>query len=148
MNKSEPAQHGGIFTETQPNVREWFRRRVRSEARSCLGRVHEKAGATREQGNNHGECRTWMAQHLNCQQGAADRANDSMHRVPSGIEPWNFVRKKLQKIQNAGNRDDPGISEDPQRLILWRESNPVKMDGQPGNENSEIKIDASQTRQA
>ena len=89
-----------------------------------------------------------MAEHLNCKQRAADRANESMHRVPGGIEPWNFVGKKLQKIQNTGNRDDPGISEGLQRLVLRRESDPVKMDGQPGNENREIKVDASQAGQA
>ena len=89
-----------------------------------------------------------MAEDLNCQQGAADRSNESMHRVPGGIEPWNFICKKLQKIENASDTDDPGISEHFQRLILRRESDPVKMDGQPGNENREIKVDASQARQA
>jgi len=33
-------------------------------------------------------------------------------------------------------------------LILRREIDPVGMDGQPGNENCEIKVDASQARQS
>jgi hypothetical protein len=109
--------------------------------------MHEEASAAREQGDNHSERWTWMAEHLNRQQGAANRANDGMHRIPSGIEPWNFVGKKLQKIQNAGNRDNPGISEDLQRLILWREGDPMEMDRETGNENRKIKVNAGQAGQ-
>ena len=61
-----------------------------------------------------------MPEHLNCQQSPADRANDGVHRVPGGVEPRNFVGKKLQKIENASDSDHPGISEDFERLILRR----------------------------
>ena len=88
-----------------------------------------------------------MAEHLNCQQGATDRANDGMHCVPGGIEPRNLVGKKLQKIQNAGNRDDPGIPEGFERLVLRCEGDPMEMDGESGNENRKIKVDAGQAGQ-
>ena len=88
-----------------------------------------------------------MAEHLNCQQSRADRANESMNRVPSAVEPRNFISKKFQKIENASDSDHPGISEDRERLILRRESDPLKMDRESGNENRQIKIHARQARQ-
>lgn len=88
-----------------------------------------------------------MAEHLNGKQSPADRPNDSVHRVPSRVEPWNFISKKFQKIQNAGDRNDRRVSEDLQRLILRRERDPVEMDGESSNENREVKIDAGQAGQ-
>jgi len=148
MNKSESAQHSSIFAETQPNIWKWLRRRVRREARSRLCSMHDEARATRKQRHNYGERGTWMAEHLNRDQGAADRANESMHGIPGGVEPWNFIGEKFQRIENASNSDDPGIPEDLERLILRCESDPLEMDGKSGNENSEIKVDARQARQS
>ena len=85
-----------------------------------------------------------MTEHLNREQNAADRANHSVHRVPDGIHPWNFISKKLEEIENTGDGDYPRVREDFERLILWRESNPVKMDCESGDKNCQIKIDAGQ----
>src|SRR5215217_790313 len=83
-----------------------------------------------------------MPKHLDCQQRAADWANDGVHGVPDRIYPWNFVRKKFHEIENTGNADDPRISEDFERLIVRRQANPVKVDGQSSDENRQVKIDA------
>ena len=81
-----------------------------------------------------------MAQHLNREQSTADRANHGMHRVPDGIHPRNFVGKKFEEIENTGDGDYPRVREDFERLILWRQSDPVKMDCESGNENGQVKI--------
>ena len=70
-----------------------------------------------------------------------------MHSVPGGVEPRNLVGEEFQKIENPSNSDYPEVPEDFERLILWCESDPVEMDGKPGNENREIKVDPSQARQ-
>ncbi len=71
-----------------------------------------------------------MAEHLNRQQRAADRANHGVNCVPDRIHPWNFVGEELEKIENTGDCNDPGVAEDLERLILWRQRDPVKMDGE------------------
>ena len=69
-----------------------------------------------------------MTEHLNRKQRAADGANHGVDCVPDGIHPWNFIGEKFEQIENTGDADDPRIAEDFERLILRRESNPVKMD--------------------
>src|SRR2546426_9648886 len=88
-----------------------------------------------------------MTEHLNRQQRAADGANNGVERVPDRIHPWNFVGKKFQEIENASDADDPWVAEDLERLILRRQSDPVKMDGESGNENGQVKIDAGERGQ-
>ena len=89
-----------------------------------------------------------MAEHLNGEQGAADRAYDGVDSVPSRVEPRNFVREKLQEIEDARNRDDHRIPKHFERLIRWRKRNPVEMDGEASGENREIKVDAGEGGQA
>ncbi len=89
-----------------------------------------------------------MAQHLNREQSTADRANHCMYRVPDGIHPRNFIGKKFEEIENTGNADDPRVTEDFERLILRRESDPVEMNGEPSGKNREVKIDAGERSQA
>jgi len=62
--------------------------------------------------------------------------------VPDRIDPRNFIGEKFEKIESASNCDDPWVPEDLQRLILWRQSDPVKMNCQASDENREIKVDA------
>ena len=88
-----------------------------------------------------------MAEHLNCKQSAANRPNHSMNGIPRGIDPRNLVGEKFEEVENAGNCDDPWIAEDLEGLILWRQRDPVKMDGQPSDENREIKVDPGQGSQ-
>ena len=85
-----------------------------------------------------------MTEHLNRNQSAADRANHGVHRIPNGIDPWNFVGEKFEQIENTGDADDPWVAEDFERLILRRQRDPVEMDGEPSGKNSEVKIDARQ----
>ena len=53
-----------------------------------------------------------MAQHLNCEQGAADRANNGVNSVPNRIYPWNFISEEFEEIENTSDRDDPRVAED------------------------------------
>ena len=51
-----------------------------------------------------------------------------------------FCRRKIQQIENTGDADDPRVAEDLERLILRRESDPVKMDCETSRKNREVKI--------
>src|SRR5438552_2309806 len=53
-------------------------------------------------------------------------------------------REKFAEIENASDRDDPRVTEHFERLILRRQSDPVKMDCKSSNENREVKIDAGE----
>ena len=50
-----------------------------------------------------------MTQHLNGQERAADRSNHRVDRVPDRVDPRNFVREKFENIENARDRDYPGL---------------------------------------
>jgi hypothetical protein len=68
--------------------------------------------------------------------------------VPGGVNPGNFIGEKFQKIKNARDGDDHGIAQRFERLISRRERDPVEMDGEAGDENGEVEINASETSQA
>ena len=89
-----------------------------------------------------------MAEHLNRQQRAADRTNNGVDRVPDGIHPRNFISKELEEIEKTSDCNYPRVAEDLERLILWRQRDPVKMDGQSGDKNRQVKVDAGETSQA
>ena len=82
-----------------------------------------------------------MAKHLNCKERAANGTNHSVNGIPRRIDPGNFIGKEFQEIENAGDGDDPRVTEDLKRLVLRRQGNPVKMDSQAGGENRQVKID-------
>ncbi len=71
-----------------------------------------------------------------------------MHRIPRRIDPRNFVGKKFQKIEESGERDDPGMPEHLERLVGRRENDPMEMNREAGDENGEIKIDAGEAGEA
>src|SRR5205814_8501860 len=79
--------------------------------------------------------------HLNRKERAADWSNDGVNRVPRRVDPRDFVGEKFQDVENAGDCDDDRIAQDLERLILQRERDPVKMDGETGCENGQVKID-------
>src|ERR1700745_1111240 len=89
-----------------------------------------------------------MTEHLNRKQSASDRANDSVDCVPNGIHPWNLIGEKFEQIEDTGDADDPRVAEDFERLILRRESNPVKMDCETSRKNREVKINACESGKA
>src|SRR4029453_1469080 len=80
----------------------------------------------------------------NPQQCSCNRAKHRMNGVPDRIDPRNFVGEEFQEIENACDGDDPWVAQDLQRLVLRRESNPVKMNCQPGDENCQVKIDSGE----
>ena len=89
-----------------------------------------------------------MAENLNGKQRAADRPDNGVNGVPGGIDPRNFIGKKLQEIEHAGDRDDGGMAEDFERLILRRERDPMLIHRQAGDEDGQIKIDPGEGGQA
>ena len=88
-----------------------------------------------------------MTKHLNRKQSAADGANHSVNSVPDRIT-HGIYRRKIQRIENTGDADDPWVAEDFERLILWRESDPVKMDCKASGKNGQIKINACERSEA
>ena len=54
--------------------------------------------------------------------------------------PREFYPRKIRAIENTGDADDPLVAEDFERLILRRESDPVKMDCKARGKNSQVKI--------
>ena len=89
-----------------------------------------------------------MPEHLKRKQCAANRADHRVDGVPGGVNPGNFVGEKFQKIKNARDGDDHGMAQRFERLISRREGDPVEMDGETGDENGEVEINASETSQA
>ena len=148
MNERESAEDGNVFGHAESDIRKWFRRTVRHQARRRFGRVGDEAGAAGQQNQEHVESRSGMAEHLNREQGAADGPDDGVNGVPGRIHPRDFVREKFQKIENARDRDDPGMAEDFERMIVRRENDPVLVYRQAGDEDGEVKIDPGETGQA
>src|SRR5213592_4851813 len=103
--------------------------------------MRDQACATRKQRHDYGVSRTWMAEHLDCKQRTTDRTNHGVNSVPDRIDPRNLVGEEFQEIENACDGDDPGVTEDVEGLVLRRQRDPMKVNGQPGNEDRQVKID-------
>ena len=129
MNQRETAEHRGVFAETKTNVRKRFRRCVAGETRSCFCRMSDQARPASEQCDNHSERRAWMPEHLNGKQRAANRTNDRVDGVPSGVDPRNLVREKFEEIKDSRDGNNHGIAEHFKRLIGRSERDPVEMNG-------------------
>ena len=89
-----------------------------------------------------------MPEHLNGKQRAANRTNDRMNGVPSGVDPRNFVREKFEEIKNARDHYNHRISEYFERLVGRSERDPMEMNGEAGGENRQIKINAGEASEA
>ena len=89
-----------------------------------------------------------MAENLNREQSAANRANHGVNGIPRGVDPWNFVGEEFEEIEYTGDRNNRRVAQDFERLIGRRERDPVEMDGQSGDENGEIEVDPGQASQA
>ena len=71
-----------------------------------------------------------------------------MDRVPSTVDPRDFIGEKLQEIEHARNGDDDRITQYFERLIRRRERDPMEMNGEAGGENGEVKINSGEAGQA
>ena len=59
-----------------------------------------------------------------------------------------FVRKKFEEIKNARDRNNHRIAKHFERLIRWREHDPMEMNREAGGENRQVKINAGEAGQA
>ena len=99
MNEREPADDGDIFSQTEADIRKWFRRSVRDQTRVAFAVCVIRLVAAGEQRDDDVERRRGMSEHLNGEKRAADRPNDGVHSVPGGIDPRNFVGEKFQEVE-------------------------------------------------
>ena len=148
MNECEPAEHGGVFTEAERDIRKWFRGRVAGQARGRFCCVRDQTRSASEQRYDDCEGRARVTQHLNREQGAANRTDHGVNCVPGGIDPGNFVGDKFEKIKDAGDNDNRRMAEYFERLIGRRERDPVEMNRQTGRENREVEVDPRQRSKA
>src|SRR5437773_2256900 len=105
--------------------------------------MSDEGRAPGEQSDDYGEHGTRVPEHLNGKQRAANRTNDGVDCVPSGVDPWNFVREKFEEIKNARDDNNHGVAKDVERLICRSERDPMEMNGEAGGENRQVKIDAA-----
>ena len=89
-----------------------------------------------------------MAEHLNGEQGAADRTYDGVDSIPSGVDPRNFVREKFEEIKDSRDGNNHGIAEHFERLVSRSERDPVEMNREAGGKNGQVKINAGETSEA
>jgi len=89
-----------------------------------------------------------MTEHLNGKQRAANRTNDRVNGVPSGVDPRNFIREKFEEIKKARDHYNHRIPEHFERLVGRSERDPMEMNGEAGGENRQVKINAGEASEA
>lgn len=104
--------------------------------------------ATGEQCYDYGEHGTGVPEHLNGKQGAANRTDDGVDRVPGGVDPWNFIREKFEEIKDSRDGNNHGVAEHFERLVGRSERDPVEMNGEAGGEDRQVKINACEASKA
>ena len=104
--------------------------------------------ATGEQSDDYGKHGTWVPEHLDGKQGAANRTDDGVDRVPGGVDPWNFIREKFEEIKDSRDGNNHGVAEHFERLVGRSERDPVEMNGEAGGEDRQVKINACEASKA
>ena len=102
----------------------------------------------RKQSDDHIEDRIAVAENQHAKQRRADGTDGGVHRIPGRINPRNFVGQKLHGEEDTGDRDDPRVGQHLEAGVLRREVDPVEADGQTGEKDNEVKIQAGQGSQA
>ena len=110
--------------------------------------MRQQAGPAGEERDEHCECRTRMTEHLDREEGAADRPNNGVDRVPDCVDPRNFVREKFEEIENASKNDDERVAEHLERLISRGQRDPVEMNGEATRKNRQVKINAGESSES
>ena len=72
--------------------------------------MRDQAGGAGEQHHQDIHGRRMMTEHLDGEQGSANRPDDGMNGVPGCIHPRNFVGEELQHVESPGECDDPGLA--------------------------------------
>ena len=141
MDERQPAEDADILDDAQADVRCRLGRAVGDETRGCFRGVRDQAGGTAEQNDEHIDDRRMMAEHLDGEERAADRTDDGVDCIPCGIEPGHFIGEKFERVHDAGDGDDPRMTEHFEGLVARRERDPMQMNREAGDEDGEIKID-------
>jgi hypothetical protein len=144
VNERESAEDGDILSHTQADVRRRLRRAIRDKTGGRFRGVGYEAGGSTQQNDEHVHDRRMMAENLDREERPADRTDNCVNGVPRRIDPRHFVGKKFEEIKDACNGHDPRLAEDFERLITGRECDPVLMNREAGDEDSQIQIDASE----
>src|SRR5205814_7146474 len=102
--------------------------------------MREERSSPSQKHDQHVQGRARMTEHLDREQGAADRSNHGVDGVPGGIDPRNFIGKEFEQKKYDGDGDDEWIAQNGERFVRRRECDPVLMDGESGGEYSKIEI--------
>ena len=109
--------------------------------------MSHETGPTRGQRDDDVERRVGLAQHPDGKEGAANRPDDGMDRVPGRIDPRHFIGEKFQDVEGAGDPEDEGLAQDGERLVFGREHDPVLVNGETGDEDRQVEIDSGEAGQ-
>ena len=102
--------------------------------------MREKRSSPGQKHDEHVQGRARVTEHLDREQGAADRSDDGVDGIPRGIDPRNFIRKKFEQKKYAGDGDDEWITQNGERVVGRSECDPVLMNGQASGEHRQIEI--------
>jgi hypothetical protein len=110
---------------------------VRGEARTARGERDNniKSGAR-------------LSKHTNREERPTDRPDDGVDGVPGGIDPRNFIGKKFEAVEGAGDPENERITEHGKRLVGWSEHDPVLVNRKTGQKNRQVKIHPREAREA
>ena len=108
----------------------------------------EEARPARDERDDDIEDRARLTQDADGEERAADRPDEGVNGVPSGVDLRNFVGEKFQEVERARDPEDERVAEERERLIFGREDDPVEMNGEAGDEDSQVQIHAGEAGEA
>src|SRR5580692_740770 len=141
MHCGHPGQPNcqSVFSETQYPIAERLRCGVNRRARAGLSAVRGKRDSTGENRSTPAPLSRRSARGAECKKGGSRGANESVDHVPSGIDVGDFVREKLEHIEDNGDTKNRGMRESVQRRRKMDDSETLQ---KPKGRDGRVKIQA------
>jgi hypothetical protein len=116
MGGGEPGEPDGenVFAEAEGPVGEGFGAGIDGGAGGGFRAVGGEGDASGEKSGGPVPVRSGGAESAEGEQSGGGRADESVHGIPEGVEPGNFVGEEFDKIESDGNGENGGIREDTQ----------------------------------
>src|SRR5205085_10169106 len=142
--QGQQAGRGDILPGRNDYVREGLGTGIDERAGAGLAGMRGEGGGAAEQETGGLPGRVAAVEDGEAQQGAADRPDDRVDRVPGAVDPGDLVGEEFGERADAGGGDHPLVGEYVERLELVGQVDPAELHGQAGNETDQVQPPAGQ----
>jgi len=114
MRGREPGEPDGkqVFADAERPIGKGFGDGVGGGARAGFGTVRSKRDSASEERGGPAPFGAEARGDTERENGGGGRPNESVEKIPDGVEVWNFVGEKFEDVESDGKAENDGMGED------------------------------------